>query len=150
MWNNSKFSVFPVPQSALSAFETEAGKGSPSMINDVKIARQPQWQMITYSCLTILFVMLVVHPTAAQAISPPDPVVAVHVSEITDGFVAQWPYSSWNYRSLYVTLEESLKSDGIPFVEVSDSTIAAGGLRRTSGEPKVSNRHQLGFRGSRR
>ena len=60
--------------------------------------------------------------------SEPVPVVAIHVSETTD---ACWdslsgPYDDWKYWHIYGFLMESLKSDGTPYVVVSDAGITDG------------------------
>ncbi len=60
------------------------------------------------------------------------PVVAIHVSEYTE---AHWTNPSWTYPAIYRMLEASLKSDGTPFVEISDASIESGGLM-VSGVPK--------------
>jgi hypothetical protein len=64
--------------------------------------------------------------------SSTQPVVAINVSEHTD---ANWGNTAWHYSAIYRMLEESFKSDGTPFVEVSDSNIESGGLM-VSGVPK--------------
>lgn len=69
-----------------------------------------------------------------QAQAPPGimPVVAIHVSENTQ---AHWAYSTWTYFSINRMLEEAFKSDGIPYIEVTDQDIENGGLM-VSGSPK--------------
>ena len=64
--------------------------------------------------------------------SETSPVVAINVSENTE---AHWTNPSWNYLAIYRMLEEALKSDGTPFVEISDATIESGALL-VSGVPK--------------
>ena len=64
--------------------------------------------------------------------SQTSPVVAIHVSENTE---AHWTNPSWKYFAIYRMLEEALKSDGTPFVEISDASIESGGLL-VSGVPK--------------
>ena len=64
--------------------------------------------------------------------SEASPVVAIHVSENTE---ANWTNPSWEYFAIYRMLEESFKSDGTPFVEISDASIESGGLL-VSGVPK--------------
>jgi hypothetical protein len=82
----------------------------------------------------------------------PLPIVAIHVSELTQALETmpvvpptpagdgtsgkQWWYTSWHYATMYGSLEEALRSDGTPFVEVSDTQIGAGELRRPDGSPK--------------
>ncbi len=80
---------------------------------------------------------------AAAAQSPPAPmraVVAVHVSEYTralhstPGVAAPgsdamgWYHDAYTYSMVYTMLEESLRADGTPFVEVTDADIAGGAL----------------------
>lgn len=62
---------------------------------------------------------------APPASSPTQQLVAVHVSENTE---LHWPYTSWLYFHTYQFLEEALRSDGTPFVEVSDFDIESGAL----------------------
>src|SRR4051812_6846919 len=82
----------------------------------------------------------------------PLPVVAIHASELTqalEGFPAmaptptgpdtsgkEWWYTSWHYATMFESLKEALRSDGTPFVEVSDAQIASGALRNADGSPK--------------
>jgi hypothetical protein len=65
--------------------------------------------------------------------TPTLPKVAVHVSQYTE---AHWPYTTWKYFQMYSILEEALRSDGTPFVEITDSEIEGGGLLTSSGLPK--------------
>jgi hypothetical protein len=82
----------------------------------------------------------------------PTPLVAIHVSELTraledmpavaptprgsgaTGF--EWWITSWHYFTLYESLEEALRSDGTPFIEVHDADISAGKLLTSSGRPR--------------
>ena len=64
--------------------------------------------------------------------SDASPVVAINVSEYTE---ANWNNTAWHYFAIYRMLEEAFKSDGTPFVEVSDANIESGGLM-VSGVPK--------------
>ena len=48
----------------------------------------------------------------------------------------QWFYTSWNYFVGYESLEEALRSDGTPFVTVTDAQIAAGQLLNSNGTPR--------------
>lgn len=77
-------------------------------------------------------------PLGTVSALPADPntslAVAVHVSETTSGHGISVP--QWQYFQIYTLLEEALVSDGTPFVEVSDASIAAGGLLTPSGNPK--------------
>jgi hypothetical protein len=86
------------------------------------------------------FAMLLLIPLRSAAANPPEPKVAIHVSENTAALDAsdQWWGSppSWHYFVMYESLEEALRSDGIPFVEVSDADIAGGNLLNLDGSPK--------------
>jgi len=61
------------------------------------------------------------------------PLVAIHVSEYTR---TKWLYSTWKYFQIYSLLEEALRSDGTPFVELSDKDIENGRLLTPQGLPK--------------
>ena len=91
-------------------------------------------------------------PQVVAAGDPLVPVVAIHVSELTAALESvpasaptptgsgttgeQWWITSWRYFVAYQSLEEALKADGTPFVEVSDADIAAGDLLTTAGKPR--------------
>ena len=77
-----------------------------------------------------------------ESSSQTSPVVAINVSEYTQ---AQWANPSWKYFAIYGMLEEALKSDGTPFVEISDASIESGGLL-VSGDAKVSDTFQFSKR----
>lgn len=78
---------------------------------------------------------------------PTSPIVAVHVSEYTSALHGQpgqpapasdvmgWYYDSFMHFQAYTLLEESLRADGTPFVEVTDADIEAGALI-ADGKPK--------------
>jgi hypothetical protein len=68
----------------------------------------------------------------AQPAPQTKPIVAIHVSENTQAY---WTNPSWNYFALYTMLEEAFKSNGTPFIEISDAQIEAGELM-LSGTPK--------------
>jgi hypothetical protein len=106
---------------------------------------------IGYLCVTMAFA--IPDPALASDNSaPPEPYVAIHVSELTrtletwpalpptptgpgtSGF--EWWYTSWPYSLAYESLEEALRSDGTPFVEVGDSEISAGQLLNADGSPR--------------
>lgn len=90
--------------------------------------------------------------TVAQAQDGPLPVVAVHVSELTQALETmpaaastphgngttgkEWWDSSWHYFTFYESLEDALNADGTPFVEVSDADIRSGRLLTSAGEPR--------------
>ena len=68
----------------------------------------------------------------------PQPMVAIHNSELTqalENLPGAW-WTSWHYFIVPASLKEALKSDGTPFVEISDADIAAGNLLNTDGSPK--------------
>ncbi len=84
--------------------------------------------------------------------APPQPAVAIHVSELTAALETmpasgmtptnagttgyQWWPQAWHYFVMPQSLEEALRSDGTPFVEVSDADIAAGRLLNSDGSPR--------------
>jgi len=104
------------------------------------------------TALTAIFLLVTYlsAPNLSHA-QPPSPVVAIHVSELTQALETtpaasptptgpgtsgyQWWYTSWHYFVAYESLKEALRSDGTPFVEVSDSDIAAGKLLDSDGSP---------------
>ena len=87
-----------------------------------------------------------------QSATTPLPVVAIHVSELTQALETmpatsptptgtgysgyQWFYTSWHYFVMYESLKIALESDGTPYVVVTDADIAAGALRNDDGSPK--------------
>ena len=106
---------------------------------------------ILQSILASLSLLIAVGATPyhANALQPPEPFVAIHVSELTQALETlpattqsspytgyQWRYTSWRYFVAHETLKETLRSDGTPFVEVSDADIAAGRLRNSDGSPR--------------
>ncbi|MBZ5723524.1 MAG: tandem-95 repeat protein [Acidobacteriia bacterium] len=82
----------------------------------------------------------------------PEPLVAVHVSELTmaletvaagpatpsgDGTTGyEWWTPWWHYFVMSESVKEALRSDGTPFVVVSDADISAGRLLTTGGAPR--------------
>ena len=91
----------------------------------------------------------------AQAVTPPLPVVAIHVSELTQALETipagpntprppsfpnasdyEWWNSAWHYFVMPESLKEALRSDGTPYVVVSDSDITAGNLLNPDGSPR--------------
>jgi plastocyanin len=74
---------------------------------------------------------------ARQPAPYPEPVVAIHASELTqamdDG--GGW-YTWWHYFVMHESLKEALNSDGTPWVEVSDADLAAGVLLYPDGSPR--------------
>jgi hypothetical protein len=102
---------------------------------------------------TLLALVMVFLPVPREAnAQAPEPFVAIHVSEHTQALESapavpptptgsdtsgyQWWYTSWHYFVAYESLKEALRSDGTPFVEISDSDIAAGKLRHPDGSPR--------------
>ena len=88
--------------------------------------------------LTLLPLIIVVMSSPGWAQTPPEPVVAIHVSELTQALEAMpnaW-WTSWHYFVAYESLEEALRSDGTPFVEVTDANIAGGSLLYADGSPR--------------
>jgi hypothetical protein len=96
-----------------------------------------------------LFVGVPAQRVAAAQTDPPTPAVAIHVSENTAALETmtasaptptgtgttgmQWWITWWRYFVAYQSLEEALKADGTPYVEVSDADIAAGRLVTADG-----------------
>jgi hypothetical protein len=70
----------------------------------------------------------------AKAQIPPQttPTVAIQTSEYTQ---TNWTNPAWKYFSLNLMLKEAFKSDGTPYVEISDQQIETGNLL-VSGVPK--------------
>ena len=107
-----------------------------------------------YSLLVFSVAALFVVATTCRSVaaSSPEPLVAIHVSELTQALETmpavsptptwagttgyQWFYTAWHYFVAYETLKEALLSDGTPFVEVTDSDILAGKLRNADGSPR--------------
>ena len=86
----------------------------------------------------VLFMIIMVLPPHVGAQTPPAPVVAVHVSEQTEALEAipgVW-WTSWHYFVIPESLKEALRSDGTPFVTVTDADIAAGKLLYPDGSPR--------------
>jgi hypothetical protein len=77
------------------------------------------------------------------------PVVAIHVSELTQGLETtaagpstpqgpgttgnEWWTPSWHYFVMSESVKEALRSDGTPFVVVTDADISAGNLLTVNG-----------------
>ena len=91
----------------------------------------------------------------AQGEVSPIPVVAIHVSELTqaletipagantpkppafpDASGNEWWYTAWHYFVMPESLKEALDADGTPYVVVTDADILAGNLLNTDGSPK--------------
>jgi hypothetical protein len=96
-----------------------------------------------------LFAGVPARSVVAAGTDPASPVVAIHVSEQTAALETrtataptptgagttgnEWWMTSWRYFVAYQSLEEALKADGTPYVEVSDSDIATGKLLTAEG-----------------
>jgi hypothetical protein len=111
-------------------------------------------QGIKISLVALVFYSVIVAASLnVWALTPPEPVVAIHVSELTqaletipatpptptppaDATGFEWWLTSWHYFVGYESLKEALRSDGTPFVEVSDADITAGNLLHPDGSPK--------------
>ena len=107
---------------------------------------------IAMACLLAAAMVMAPGAVLAQTSTSPLPVVAIHVSENTPALATtpatgstptgagttgyQWFYTSWNYFVGYESLEEALRSDGTPFVTVTDAQIAAGQLLNSNGTPR--------------
>jgi len=116
--------------------------------------------------LVFLLVGLLIFPVPVLAQAPvgppvntaphPQPVVAIQVSELTQALESmpaagtdtpqppafpgtsgfQWFNSAWHYFVIYESLIEALRSDGTPYVTVSDAQIRSGELIQADGLPK--------------
>jgi hypothetical protein len=85
---------------------------------------------ITLAIFLAVIVVVPAHIQAQQIPTPPQPVVAIHVSELTQALEAipnGW-WTAWHYFVMPESIKEALRSDGTPFIEVSDADIAAGAL----------------------
>lgn len=117
-----------------------------------------------FKALALLIGFSLLSPSLAQAgsysslapVVSPLPVVAIHVSELTKALETlpaagtatpqppgmpgasgtQWFDPSWHYFVIYGALIEALRSDGTPFVIVSDADIRTGALLEADGSPK--------------
>jgi hypothetical protein len=118
-------------------------------------------RLFTVLTLSFLVSQLLVVPAGASshvsAISstPATPVVAIHVSELTqalettpagantpkppsnpDASGFEWWYTSWHYFVMEESVKEALRSDGTPYVVVTDADISSGNLLYPDGSPK--------------
>ena len=112
----------------------------------------PICAVVMLSILTLLLIVAAPKAFAQQASTPPQPVVAVHISEFTQALETmpaksptptgsgttgnEWWYTSWHYFVAHESLKEALRSDGTPFVEITDADIAAGTLLFPDGSPR--------------
>ena len=139
---------------------------SVDMISTAKILAQFNKGVIRKKTLPVEFLLLIsltigqfsglvtTHQTNSQSLNliPPTPVVAIHVSELTQALETtparsptpmgegttgyEWWTIAWHYFVGYESLKEALRSDGTPFVEVSDADVTAGRLLNVDGSPK--------------
>jgi hypothetical protein len=114
--------------------------------------RVPMTMLAIVALVTSLSFVASAPPVAAATADPPLPTVAIHVSENTAALETmtataptptgsgttgqQWWITSWRYFVAYQSVEEALKADGTPYVEVSDADIAAGRLTTADGVPR--------------
>ncbi len=107
---------------------------------------------IAMQCLLIAGISVLQSQAIAQQITTPEPLVAIHVSELTQALETmpaspptptgsgtsgyQWWYTSWHYFVAYESLKEALRADGTPFVVITDSDIASGALLNSDGSPR--------------
>ncbi len=85
--------------------------------------------ILTGSLLLSSFsVTLSIPSKVVQAASATQPRVAIHVSGYTQALDPGSWYTSWHYFVMHDSLEEVLRSDGTPFVLLTDTQIEAGEL----------------------
>ncbi len=108
-----------------------------------------------YKIVTVIVIFALLFPAYTQVQAAGEdfilPVVAIHISELTQALdnlsdadttateVANgypWNPSDWHYFVLYESIMEALRSDGTPFVTVSDADIRAGRLLLANGTPR--------------
>ena len=89
------------------------------------------------AALAVIFSSMLAVPASVRG-QAPEPLVAVHVSELTKALetIPNGWWTSWHYFVMPESLKEALRSDGTPFVEVSDADIAAGRLLYPDGSPR--------------
>ena len=108
--------------------------------------------MLVLSFLSAIIITLTPCVWAQETPTLPEPVVAIHVSELTQAMETmpavfptptgpgttgfEWWPADWHYLVMPESLKESLISDGTPFVEISDADIAAGRLLYPDGFPR--------------
>ena len=117
----------------------------------LRVISWPRSMVLLMLVLSIILALHIAAPPQATA-QLPEPVVAIHVSEVTQNLETltatpptptgsgtsgkEWCYTSWHYFVAHESLKEALRSDGTPFVEVSDADIAAGDLLYPDGSPR--------------
>ena len=95
----------------------------------VQVLRKRSFFIIAMAIFSAL-IMAVSLPVWAQ---PAEPTVAIHVSGQTQALDPGNWWPSWHYFVIPESLEEALRSDGTPFVEVSvDISGMNGGLPATT------------------
>jgi hypothetical protein len=94
-------------------------------------------------------------PVSATYTTPPVPIVAIHVSELTQALESmpaggstprppanpdatgfEWWPDYWHYFVMPESVKETLESDGTPYVVVTDADIATGSLLHPDGSPR--------------
>ena len=104
------------------------------------------------SVLLLLLLVFTAQVFAQQSPTLPQPVVAIHISELTQALETmpakpptptgtgttgyEWYYTSWHYFVAHESLKEALRSDGTPFVEITDADIADRRLLHPDGSPR--------------
>jgi len=127
------------------------GRGMAPSLHRSRVRARALSAIATLGLVASLFVGVPARPVAAAA-DPASPVVAIHVSEHTAaletmtatpptptgaGYTGkEWWFTTWRYFVAYQSLEEALKADGTPYVEVSDADIAAGKLLTADGSAR--------------
>jgi hypothetical protein len=100
---------------------------------------------------TAFILTLLLMAASASALAT-QPVVAIHVSEVTQALETmsagpatpqgtgttgyEWWTPWWHYFVMSESVKETLRSDGTPFVVVTDADITAGSLQNPDGTPK--------------
>jgi hypothetical protein len=106
----------------------------------VVVGLVPFWMSYAPSPADWTYVVEPKHDRASASIFDPKPAgselaVAIHDSELTRA-LGSLSSSTWSYALLVESIEEALRSDGTPFVVVSDADIADGALMANSTTPK--------------
>src|SRR3989304_1476371 len=106
---------------------------------------------VLFLALVVSLSVIVATPSLVGALTPAEPVEAIHVSELTQALETiparyaptgpdttgyEWYYPSFHYFVAHESLEEALRSDGTPFHKLSDPDIAAGRLLYPDGAPR--------------
>ena len=120
--------------------------------NSIPDPQIPIRSLVMLSVFIMFIAFFIAESFAQQPLTPPQPVVAIHISELTQALETmpaksptptgpgttgyQWYYTSWHYFVAHESLKEALRSDGTPFVEITDADIAAGTLLFPDGSPR--------------